>query len=127
MRSSTAKGRAVTETRTASQTIVDEVTSWPGVTAEAEDRGELAFKFGQREIGPLHGDGAAHFSFPKQVWAELMEQGRIVPHPVFPDAQQGPAARRIENEDDVRDVIQLLRLNYDRVASRVGLPPETSA
>jgi hypothetical protein len=127
MRSSTAKGRAVTETRTASQTIVDEVTSWPGVTAEAEDRGELAFKFGQREIGHLHGDGAAHFSFPKQVWAELMEQGRIVPHPVFPDAQQGPAARRIENEDDVRDVIQLLRLNYDRVASRVGLPPETSA
>jgi Family of unknown function (DUF5519) len=117
----------VTETRTASQTIAEEVTSWPGVTAEAEDRGELAFKLGQREIGHLHGDGAAHFSFPKQVWAVLMEQGRIVPHPVFPDARQGPAARRIDGEADVRDVMVLLRLNYDRVVARHGLPPETAA
>ena len=75
----------MTATRTASQQIVDEVTSWPGVVVEAEDRGELAFKFGRREIGHLHGDHAAHFSFPKQTWAELFEQHRIVPHPVFPD------------------------------------------
>jgi hypothetical protein len=108
----------VSQTRTASQTIVEEVTSWPGVEAEAEERGELAFKLGEREIGHLHGDRAAHFSFPKQIWADLMEQGRIVPHPVFPDAQQGPAARRIEDEADVRDVIELLRLNYDRVVAR---------
>jgi hypothetical protein len=46
-----------------------------------------------------------------------MQQGRIVPHPVFPD-RAGPAARRIENDDDVRDVIELLRLNYDRVTAR---------
>ena len=39
-----------------------------------------------------------------------------MPHPVFPD-KQGPAARRIEDEDDVRDVIELLRLNYDRAMS----------
>jgi hypothetical protein len=37
------------------------------------------------------------------------------------------AARRIENEADVRDVIQLLRLNYDRVVSRKGVPPEATA
>jgi hypothetical protein len=116
----------VTETRTASKTIVEEVTTWPGVVAEPEDRGELSFKLGRREIGHLHGDHAAHFSFPKQVWDDLMAHGRIVPHPVFPDARQGPAARRIEDEADVRDVIELLRLNYDRVA-RDGLPPETAA
>ena len=46
-----------------------------------------------------------------------MEQQRIVPHPVFPD-KRGPAARRIDTDDDVRDVITLLRLNYDRLASR---------
>jgi hypothetical protein len=117
----------MTETRTASQTIVEEVMSWPGVEADAEERGELSFKLGRREIGHLHGDHAAHFSFPKQVWSELMDQGRIVPHPVFPDARQGPAARRIEDEADVHDVIQLLRLNYDRVVSRDGLPPEAAA
>jgi hypothetical protein len=89
-------------------------------------RGELAFKLGRREIGHLHGDHAAHFSFPKRVWVDLMEQGRIVPHPVFPDSK-GPAARRIENEADVREVIELLRLNYDRAVARHGLPAEARA
>ena len=117
----------MTETRTASETIIEEVTSWPGVEAEAEERGELSFKLGQREIGHLHGDYAAHFSFPKQLWTDLMAEGRIAPHPVFPDARQGPAARRIEGEADVQDVIALLRLNYDRVVARHGVPPKAAA
>jgi hypothetical protein len=108
-------------TQTASERITEEVTSWPGVTAGPGNRGELAFKLGRRQIGHLHGDHAAHFSFPKPVWADLMEQGRIVPHPIFPDSQ-GPAARRIEDEADVRDVIALMRLNYDRAVARHGLP-----
>ena len=69
-----------------------------------------------RELGHLHGDHAAHFSFPKDVWAELYAAGRVVHHPVFP-GKEGPAARRIETEDDVRDVIALMRLNYDRATS----------
>ena len=35
-------------------------------------------------------------------------------------------ARGIEDETDVRDVIQLLRLNYDRVVTRYGVPAEAS-
>jgi hypothetical protein len=80
-------------------------------------RGEFAFKVGRREIGHLHGDHAAHFSFPKDVWAELRHAGRITDHPVFP-GREGPAARRIEGEDDIRDVIELLRMNYERIAAR---------
>jgi hypothetical protein len=102
---------------TASQRITEEVSSWPGVQAGPGRRGEFAFKLGGRQIGHLHGDHAAHFSFPKAVWSELFEQGRIVPHPVFPTAR-GPAARRIETDDDVRDVIALMRLNYDRALAR---------
>jgi Family of unknown function (DUF5519) len=98
---------------TASQRITAEVTSWPGVEAGTGRRGEFAFKFQRRELGHLHGDHAAHFSFPKAVWTQLLEAGRIVEHPVFP-GKQGPAARRIENEGDIDDVIALLRLNYDR-------------
>ena len=98
----------------AGERIIEEVTSWPGIEAGLGRRGEFAFKVGRREIGHLHGDRAAHFSFPKQVWSELYEHGRIVHHPVFP-GRVGPAARRIESEDDVRDVIELLRLNYDRM------------
>src|SRR3954447_14451127 len=105
----------MTATRTASQQITDEVTSWPGVEAGPGRRGEFAFRVGRREIGHLHGDHAAHFSFPKQIWHDLYAEGRVVHHPVFPD-KPGPAARRIEDDADVREVIALLRLNYDRMA-----------
>jgi hypothetical protein len=103
--------------QTASERITEEVTSWPGVTAGPGRRGEFAFKVGGREIGHLHGDREAHLGFPKQVWRELREQGRIEPHPVFPD-KEGPAARQIVDDADVRDVIALLRLNYDRAVTR---------
>ena len=109
------------EQRTARQRIIAEVTSWPGVEAGPGRRGEFAFRLGRREIGHLHGDRSAHFSFPRQVWTELIARGRIVPHPVFPD-RQGPAARRIETEADVSDVIALMRLNYDRALARHGQP-----
>ncbi len=111
----------MTRTQTASEQITEEVTSWPGVQAGPGRRGEFAFKVGRHEIGHLHGDHSAHFFFPKQVWADLRGQGRIVHHPVFPE-KQGPAARRIEDVADVRDVIELMRLNYDRVVGRYGLP-----
>ena len=107
----------MSEKQTASEQITEEVTSWPEVEAGSGRRGEFAFRVGRREIGHLHGDHAAHFNFPKDVWAELFEQGRIVEHPVFP-GKIGPAARRIANQADVDDVIALLRLNYDRVAAR---------
>jgi hypothetical protein len=111
----------MSRTQTASERITEEVTSWPGVSAGPGRRGEFAFKVGTHEIGHLHGDHAAHFFFPKGVWAELRDAERIGHHPVFPD-KEGPAARRIEADDDVRDVIELMRLNYDRVVARYGVP-----
>lgn len=103
----------------AHQRITDEVTSWPGVEAGTGRRGEWGFTVGKRQIGHLHGSHSAHFSFPKSVWAELKAEGRIDYHPVFP-GKEGPAARRVESEEDERDVIALLRLNYDRAVSRAG-------
>jgi len=107
----------MTTTATASERITDEVTSWPGVEAGPGPRGEFSFRLGRREIGHLHGDHAAHFFFPKKVWTELRAERRIVDHPVFP-GRQGPAARRIESHEDVHDVIELMRLNYERALSR---------
>ncbi len=111
----------MTNKRPASEQITDEVSSWPGVEAGLGRRGEFAFRVARREIGHLHGEHAAHFSFPKDVWLELREGGRIAEHPVFP-GRVGPAARRIESEADVRDVIELMRLNYQRALARHGLP-----
>jgi Family of unknown function (DUF5519) len=106
---------------TVKEKITAAVTSWPGVTTGYGARGEFAFKVGSREIGHLHGSSVAHFGFPKEVWAGLRKEGRIVPHPIFPDSP-GLAARRIDNDTDVLDVIVLLRINYDRLVARHGLP-----
>jgi hypothetical protein len=107
----------MTTTRTASELITDEVTSWPGVEAGPGRRGEFAFRVGRRELGHLHGDHSAHFSFTKAVGEQLRAEGRVVDHPVFP-GKPALAARRIEGDDDVRDVIALMRLNYDRAVAR---------
>lgn len=108
----------------ASVEIITEVTSWPGVEAKWGRRGELSLRVGRREIGHLHGDRAAHFGFPKPLWAELLAQERIRRHPID---QPGWAERTIEGEGDVREVIELLRLNYDRVVSRHGVPEGSEA
>ena len=107
----------ITYTASPSEQITTEVTAWDGVTAGPGRRGEFAFKLGRREIGHLHGEHAAHFSFPRETWRELYDEGRIVHHPVFPD-REGPAARRIESDDDVEDVIALMRLNYEEALAR---------
>jgi hypothetical protein len=107
--------------RTASQQIADEVAAWPGVEMRPGRFGATAFAVGRREIGHLHGDHAAHFGFPRDVCARLRAEGRVVAHPALPESP-GAAARRIEDDDDVRDVVALLRLNYDRVVARHGVP-----
>ncbi len=104
-----------------SERITQEVTSWPGVAAGFGRRGEWGFSLGGRALGHLHGDHAAHFGFPKAIWRELYEGWRIDFHPVFP-GREGWAARRIESDADVDDVIAMLRLNYDRAIERHGLP-----
>jgi hypothetical protein len=112
---------------TPSEVITDEVTSWPGVEAGYGKRGEWGFRVNGHEVGHLHGDHAAHFSFGKEVGTALREQGRVVDHPVFP-GKNAMAARRIDSDDDVSAVIELMRLNYDRVVARYGLSsPATAA
>jgi hypothetical protein len=117
----------MSDERTPSEVITEEVTSWPGVEAGYGRRGEWGFYVNRHEVGHLHGDHAAHFSFGKEIGTALREQGRVVDHPVFP-GKNGMAARRIDEDDDVRDVIELMRLNYDRIVARYGLSsPATAA
>ena len=118
---------AVLSTRQrASEQVIETVISWPGVAAGPGRRGELAFKSGGREIDHLHGDHSAHFGLPKEVWGSLFQQGRIDYHPVFP-GRPGFGAGRIETEGDAEDVIALMRLNYECVVARHGLPTRAAA
>ncbi len=104
----------MTSAKTPSAQITAEIAGWPGVETVYGKQGELAFRVGRRELGHLHGDHTAHLAFPEDVWFGLRKQNRVVEHPAFP-GKPGPAVRRIEDDADVRDVIELLRLNYDRI------------
>src|ERR1700755_567675 len=108
---------------TPSERITAEATSWPGVTAGHGSRGEFGFSVGGRPIGHLHGDRVAHFGFPRALGAELREQGRGGPHAVDPHSPK-MASRRLETDEDVADVVALMRLNYDRTVAEHGLPDE---
>ena len=61
--------------------------------------------------------------YPHQAGVGRMtnDAGRVGYHPVFP-GKAGWASRRIEDDEDAEDVIVMLRLNYDRVVDRYGLP-----
>ena len=115
----------MTLTPSPNRRITAEVTSWPGVSAGHGSRGEWSFRVGRREIGHLHGDRVAHFGLPKPLWHELFDAGRITYHPVFP-GQPGFGARALETEADVDDVLAILRLQYERVVSRHGVPLATA-
>ena len=109
-----------------SSQITEAVLAWPGTDAGPGPRGEFGFRVGRREIGHLHGDRVAHFGFPKDVGADLRAQGRVGPHPVAPD-KPAWGARPINDQKDIDDVIAMMRINYDRVVARYGLPETTTA
>ncbi|HEU0318524.1 MAG TPA: luciferase family protein [Solirubrobacteraceae bacterium] len=110
-------------TKTPSEQITEAVAAWPRVETAHGRRGEIAFRVGRRELGHLHGDHTAHLAFPEDVWLELKEQNRILEHPVF-SGKPGPAERRIEDDADVRDIIELMRINYDRIIADPAAAPE---
>ena len=85
----------MTKTRTASELITEEVTSWPGVTAGLGERGEFAFKVGRREIGHLHGDYVLHTGFPKPVG----RAPRPGPHRLSPGLPQSPGLGRARDPE----------------------------
>lgn len=111
-----------TKAKTASDLIIETVSDWPGVTVEPGPRGSTSFHFGEkREIAHLHGNHSAHFSFPRELSEQLREAGRVVDHPLG-DRYRGLAARGLDTDEDIEDVIALMRINYDREVERDATP-----
>ena len=98
--------------------IEAEVGGWEGVTAHPHRFGGVEFRYGRVELGHLHGGYLADLPMPKRVRDELVAEGRALPHHVLPDS--GWVSRRIEAPDDADAVVELFRLNYERVRSRKG-------
>jgi Family of unknown function (DUF5519) len=111
-----ARGPAAGGARPASDVIVEEVGSWPGVEVASHRFGGVEFRLGRRELGHLHGDRLADLPFTIAIRDELLAAGRVVRHGPLPDS--GWASRHIRSEDDVRAVIELFRMQYERARAR---------
>ncbi len=106
----------VPERVTIQETILREVTSWPGVTTAPHRFGGVEFLLGRREIGHLHGDRLADLPFPRRGRDKLVEAGRAEAHHVLPET--GWVSFRISGEADVPRVVELFRLGYERAAAQ---------
>jgi hypothetical protein len=88
------------------------VADWPGVTVEPHRFGGIEFRVGRRELGHLHGDRLADLPFPVKVRDELIAAGKAERHHVLPNT--GWVSRWIGGVDDIRGVVELFYLNYER-------------
>jgi hypothetical protein len=95
--------------------IIAIITSWPGVTTGVGRFAETEFFLGGRLLGHVHGDDQADIPYPRRIRDELVAAGRTGPHHIHPDS--GWTTRYIRTDDDVDAVVELIRINYDRVAS----------
>ncbi len=112
----TENGGAMEQTQRASETIIEEVSSWPGVTTEPGRFGSVRFLVGRRELGHIHGDRLVDIPFPRAIRDRLVAEGKVVPHRPLPDS--GWASRHIDSTGDVRAVIDLLRFQYERATAK---------
>src|ERR1700733_3267748 len=91
--------------------ITQTVASWPGVTVEPHRFGGVEFRVGRRALGHPPGARLAALPFPVKVRDELIAAGKADRHHVLPES--GWISRWIRGVDDVSDVVDLFRLNYE--------------
>ncbi len=103
------------------ETIKCELLSWEGVTAQPHRFGGIEFRFGNRELGHLHGDWQADLPFPVRVRQELVSSGRASLHHILPET--GWVTFYIHGEQDVPKLVELFRLNYDLVREKQVAAP----
>jgi hypothetical protein len=96
--------------------IREEVLSWPGVSEAEHQFGGVEFRVGKREIGHLHDDlDLADLPFPVKVREQLVQEGKAMPHHIFPNT--GWVSYRVRDESAVLGAIELFRLSYERAVA----------
>lgn len=112
-----------------------ELLGWPGVAKEIGGNGPgrngfwvppaTVYRFGRTHLGHVHHDrgGLTDFGFPSKVRERLVRTGRAIPHPAFPDSRTD-ASHELRDEEDLREVVDLFRLNYERAKKTAELRAE---
>jgi hypothetical protein len=96
-----------------SEAIKQELLSWKGVTIHEHNFVSMIFYVNGVEMGHLHGDSIADLQFPAKVGKKLVREGYVSPHHIIP--KSGWVSHEIQNANDVQAVIELFRLQYQRL------------
>ena len=106
--------------RNAGKKIKVAVTSWPGVTAREHRFGGVEFRFGNREIGHVHGDTLVDVPLPRELREELVATHRARPH--HWSMNSGWVSLPIIRDDDLKWAIVLLRQSLESTKERQEWP-----
>jgi hypothetical protein len=90
--------------------IIQQVTSWPQVTAQSHRFGGVEFNIGKVEIGHIHGDTLLDVPYTRSIRDVLVRSGEVQPHHVLPES--GWISFYLRREEDVERAVKLLRLSY---------------
>lgn len=91
-----------------------ELMSWTGVILQPHRFGGTEFRVRGREMGHMHGGRFADLPFPMGIRNELVKDGKALPHHVLPNS--GWVTFMINDEVDVTSLINLFRMQYERLS-----------
>jgi hypothetical protein len=109
------KGKLYRFNSPSSEVIKKELLSWKGVTAHEHNFASTIFYVNGMEMGHLHGDAIADLQFPRKISKKLVSEGLVSPHHVIPKSEW--VSHEIQDANDIQAVIDLFRLQYQRLAN----------
>jgi hypothetical protein len=89
-----------------------QVRRWPGMETGVHRLGGIGFFFQGRESSHIHGNGLLDCFVGRASRDELVNDGRALPHHIFP--RSGWISFWIRDEEDVRPALALIRIAAER-------------
>ena len=103
----------------ATATLIDEVSSWDGVTLEPGRFGSTRFMLGRRELGHLHGEQTLDMPLPPALKRELIKRGEAREHRWAQPASGWVTVELEPGPSGVERGAALLRERYEHALSLV--------
>lgn len=109
----------------AQQQLTQAILSWENTALAPHRFGGVEYRFGEREIGHIHGDSLVDIPFPTKVRDEVVAAGEAEPHHILP--QSGWVSVFLRRPEDVERALLLLRRSYEIAARQRQPRPSASA
>ena len=72
-------------------------------------------------MGHIHGEKLTDLPFPIEIRKEIIASGKALPHIIYPESMW--VNYIIYNEDDIPKIINLFRLQYERLKNKPTIIP----